>query len=754
MDFGLVAAFLVAVVAGLWSWKSMQPDEKYGTNATADASEALFLRKNPKKGKSGKGKDKAPKKDKNRRGSTSTTATGGKDADAASSTSSATTATVKSEVLVSKVAAPAPATIVEEAPKKAAPITSVPAATMNIKQITNAVQKTLDTAGERKYVVLEQLKLVSTDQLKEVTREKRSFEKILERERAEATRNVEDLRKTQDTLKFAMRENNDYKAKNKMVADRARAEVSKQIQDQIAQIAQLKGENTKLSKTLSGITNQDDAYTKKIDDLSKLNEVLKGAMMQHAMQAQPASPDTKLIGEIANLKQQLKSTTDASAKAAKSAAESLAAVKKQSEATQGQLVKAKRTQDALRIELEEKSHSAASANTTANNIVSENTRVCAELNLAKAQASDSATAANELKAELEKTQSQLAGVTNDVIEAKAALAEAKTASAAQAGDSDVAAAQAQAAADEIAQLKADKDVLHNTAQSLSEAASNELGEYKAMLSEIQVRLETMEATEQNLREENESLKAASATRVAADVPKKLEAGADDLKASLLNYAGMANGFGSGDTWVSAFVDGVSAKASQQGEVDRLSVEQEGHAEALAKALAERAEFEQMHVQAQNKLQVMVLRLDQINTQLTSDDAARAALQSKLETTQADNSRMSQELAKLKEAMHQVEQKAVTIKDSFEKDMTAKDASLATLQSSLAQQQQSNARLEKELTDTKALVMSRTSQSSGAGECSSPASEKWVMLNGQQREGIQSMSSSGELSDPQADASKA
>ena len=287
MDLTLVGTFLVALLAGFFSWKQLQNDDDINVNEEQES--ALYEpRKKPSKTKNNKNQKRG---NTTRRSSVSTTVS--------------TATTVKTvETASAKVEAVVEAVVAETASKPVESAKSAKNSGFNMKSACEQIKTILAEAesSEKLEKLLEQAKLCESGTFKETAKEASNLRKQLEREQDQASKAKEELVAIKKNLEIAVRDNNEFKAKNKRVADQAREAVSKELEAKDKSIEQLKSDFNKVKAELNGFTSNEEAMKKKLDQANIMNSVLQSSVAAgvKAQRLANAAADNAISGNVVN----------------------------------------------------------------------------------------------------------------------------------------------------------------------------------------------------------------------------------------------------------------------------------------------------------------------------------------------------------------------------------------------------------------------------------------------------------------------
>lgn len=227
-----------------------------------------------------------------------------------------------------------------------------------------------------------------------------------------------------------------------------------------------------------------------------------------------------------------------------------------------------------------------------------------------------------------------------------------------------------------------------------DTVSNELNDYKVTLSEVQVKLESFETVENQLKSENASLKAQLDSQSATP---KVDTSEFDAKITNLSNQ-------------------------------------------VAELTAEKTSFEAKSLKAEQKFEKTLTMLSKIEAHVNEEAQNLAKIQSDKEEVSNKLVASEAECNNLKETVNQIKTKLVGLQTAF-------DGQVNDLKKKISGLESENAGLKSENTSLKSVkvVVNGNHQSvngTSGGDTTSPASEKWVMLNGgENRQSVQSMSDS-------------
>jgi chromosome segregation ATPase len=716
MDLTLVGTFLVALLAGFFSWKQLQNDDDINVNEEQES--ALYEpRKKPSKTKNNKNQKRG---NTTRRSSVSTTIS--------------TATTVKTvESVAAKVEAVVEAVVVEAASKPVESTKSTKNSGFNMKSACEQIKTILAEAesSEKLEKLLEQAKLCESSTAKENAKEANNLRKQLDREQDQAAKTKEDLATIKKNLEIAVRDNNEFKAKNKRVADQAREAVSKDLEAKNKSIEQLKSDFNKVKAELNGFTSNEAALQKKLDQANMMNTVLQSSVSAgvKAQRLANAAADNAISGNVVNApefvalkaeKENLEKENQKIAKDLKTAENSKKQMKESAEKSKKSLEKsesARKTAEAALKEAQATSESnvdqeqlLALVAKTENNLQAARTEVVdLKKNVSEVENSKSglteqidalkvqlSTAVHESKVAKEaagesgNASAELASVQNELVSVRTELEQANAVHDKSSKEIwqklDAANAEIErSGADLEAQVKKTSAVQGNLDELTGtyDTVTNELNDYKITLSEVQVKLESFETVENQLKAENASLKSQLDNKSSTPV------------------------------------------------VDTSALDAEIKALSSQKAV-----FEAKSVKAEQKLEKTLSMLDKIETHVNEEAQNMLKIQSDKEEVQNKLAASESECNNLKETVTNIKTKLVGLQTAFDGQVNDLNQKINNL--------------ETENTSLKAVKVSVAPVTNGnhlnngndAGDTTSPASEKWVMLNGgENRQSVQSMSDS-------------
>lgn len=716
MDLTLVGTFLVALLAGFFSWKQLQNDDDINVNEEQES--ALYEpRKKPSKTKNNKNQKRG---NTTRRSSVSTTVS--------------TATTVRTvETASAKVEAVVEAVVAETASKPVESAKSAKNSGFNMKSACEQIKTILAEAesSEKLEKLLEQAKLCESGTFKETAKEASNLRKQLEREQDQASKAKEELVAIKKNLEIAVRDNNEFKAKNKRVADQAREAVSKELEAKDKSIEQLKSDFNKVKAELNGFTSNEEAMKKKLDQANIMNSVLQSSVAAgvKAQRLANAAADNAISGNVVNApefialkaeKETLEKENQKLAKDLKTAENSKKQMKESSEKSKKTLEKSETARKQAEAALNEAQTTPESngdqeqllelvAKTENNlqaarqevadlkNTVSEaeqsKSGLTEQIDALKVQLSTAeheSKVAKEAAGESGDANAELASVQNELLSVRAELEQANAVHDKSSKEIWQKLDAANAENDKIgasleAQVKKTSEVQSNLNELTGtyDTVSNELNDYKITLSEVQVKLESFETVENQLKAENFSLKSQLETKSATPI---VDTSALDAK------------------------------------INELS--------------SQKAVFEAKSVKAEQKLEKTLSMLDKIETHVNEEAQNMLKIQSDKEEVQNKLAASESECNNLKETVTSIKTKLVGLQTAFDGQVNVLNQKINNL--------------ETENTSLKAVKVSVAPVTNGnhltngndAGDTTSPASEKWVMLNGgENRQSVQSMSDS-------------
>lgn len=716
MDLTLVGTFLVALLAGFFSWKQLQNDDDINVNEEQES--ALYEpRKKPSKTKNNKNQKRG---NTTRRSSVSTTVS--------------TATTVKTvETASAKVEAVVEAVVAETASKPVESAKSAKNSGFNMKSACEQIKTILAEAesSEKLEKLLEQAKLCESGTFKETAKEASNLRKQLEREQDQASKAKEELVAIKKNLEIAVRDNNEFKAKNKRVADQAREAVSKELEAKDKSIEQLKSDFNKVKAELNGFTSNEEAMKKKLDQANIMNSVLQSSVAAgvKAQRLANAAADNAISGNVVNApefialkaeKETLEKENQKLAKDLKTAENSKKQMKESSEKSKKTLEKSEIARKQAEAALNEAQTTAESngdqeqllelvAKTENNlqaarqevddlkNTVSEaeqsKSGLTEQIDALKVQLSTAeheSKIAKEAAGESGDADAELASVKNELVSVRAELEQANAVHDKSSKEIWQKLDAANVENDKIgasleAQVKKTSEVQSNLNELTGtyDTVSNELNDYKITLSEVQVKLESFETVENQLKAENVSLKSQLETNSATPT---VDTSALDAK------------------------------------INELS--------------SQKAVFEAKSVKAEQKLEKTLSMLDKIETHVNEEAQNMLKIQSDKEEVQNKLAASESECNNLKETVTSIKTKLVGLQTAFDGQVNVLNQKINNL--------------ETENISLKAVKVSVAPVTNGnhltngndAGDTTSPASEKWVMLNGgENRQSVQSMSDS-------------
>jgi chromosome segregation ATPase len=208
------------------------------------------------------------------------------------------------ESVAAKVEAVVEAVVVEAASKPVESTKSTKNSGFNMKSACEQIKTILAEAesSEKLEKLLEQAKLCESSTAKENAKEANNLRKQLDREQDQAAKTKEDLATIKKNLEIAVRDNNEFKAKNKRVADQAREAVSKDLEAKNKSIEQLKSDFNKVKAELNGFTSNEAALQKKLDQANMMNTVLQSSVSAgvKAQRLANAAADNAISGNVVN----------------------------------------------------------------------------------------------------------------------------------------------------------------------------------------------------------------------------------------------------------------------------------------------------------------------------------------------------------------------------------------------------------------------------------------------------------------------
>lgn len=716
MDLTLVGTFLVALLAGFFSWKQLQNDDDINVNEEQES--ALYEpRKKPSKTKNNKNQKRG---NTTRRSSVSTTVS--------------TATTVKTvESVAAKVEAVVEPVVVEAASKPVESAKSAKNSGFNMKSACEQIKTILAEAesSEKLEKLLEQAKLCESSTAKENAKEANNLRKQLDREQDQAAKAKEDLVTIKKNLEIAVRDNNEFKAKNKRVADQAREAVSKDLEAKDKSIEQLKSDFNKVKAELNGFTSNEAAMQKKLDQANMMNTVLQSSVSAgvKAQRLANAAADNAISGNVVNApefvalkaeKENLEKENQKIAKDLKTSENSKKQMKESSEKSKKSLEKSESARKTAEAALKE-AQATPESNVDQEQLLALVAKTENNLQAARTEVAD-------LKKNVSEVENSKSGLTEQIDALKVQLStaehESKVAKEA-AGDSGNASAELASVKSELVSVRAELEqanAVHDKSskeiwQKLDAAnaeiersgagleaqvkktsavqgnlneltgtydtVTNELNDYKITLSEVQVKLESFETVENQLKAENASLKSQLDNKSSTPV------------------------------------------------VDTSALDAEIKALSSQKAV-----FEAKSVKAEQKLEKTLSMLDKIETHVNEEAQNMLKIQSDKEEVQNKLAASESECNNLKETVTNIKTKLVGLQTAFDGQVNDLNQKINNL--------------ETENTSLKAVKVSVAPVTNGnhltngneAGDTTSPASEKWVMLNGgENRQSVQSMSDS-------------
>lgn len=716
MDLTLVGTFLVALLAGFFSWKQLQNDDDINVNEEQES--ALYEpRKKPSKTKNNKNQKRG---NTTRRSSVSTTVS--------------TATTVKTvETASAKVEAVVEAVVAETASKPVESAKSAKNSGFNMKSACEQIKTILAEAesSEKLEKLLEQAKLCESGTFKETAKEASNLRKQLEREQDQASKAKEELVAIKKNLEIAVRDNNEFKAKNKRVADQAREAVSKELEAKDKSIEQLKSDFNKVKAELNGFTSNEEAMKKKLDQANIMNSVLQSSVAAgvKAQRLANAAADNAISGNVVNApefialkaeKETLEKENQKLAKDLKTAENSKKQMKESSEKSKKTLEKSEiarkqaeaalneaqttpesngdqeqlfelvaKTEDnlqAARQEVADLKNTVSEAEQSKSGLTEQIDALKVQLSTAEHESK----VAKEAAGESGDANAELASVQNVLVSVRAELEQANAVHDKSSKEIWQKLDAANVENDKIgasleAQVKKTSAVQSNLNELTGtyDTVSNELNDYKITLSEVQVKLESFETVENQLKAENVSLKSQLETKSATPT---VDTSALDAK------------------------------------INELS--------------SQKAVFEAKSVKAEQKLEKTLSMLDKIETHVNEEAQNMLKIQSDKEEVQNKLAASESECNNLKETVTSIKTKLVGLQTAFDGQVNVLNQKINNL--------------ETENTSLKAVKVSVAPVTNGnhltngndAGDTTSPASEKWVMLNGgENRQSVQSMSDS-------------
>jgi chromosome segregation ATPase len=716
MDLTLVGTFLVALLAGFFSWKQLQNDDDINVNEEQES--ALYEpRKKPSKTKNNKNQKRGST---TRRSSVSTTVS--------------TATTVKTvETASAKVEAVVEAVVAETASKPVESAKSAKNSGFNMKSACEQIKTILAEAesSEKLEKLLEQAKLCESGTFKETAKEASNLRKQLEREQDQASKAKEELVAIKKNLEIAVRDNNEFKAKNKRVADQAREAVSKELEAKDKSIEQLKSDFNKVKAELNGFTSNEEAMKKKLDQANIMNSVLQSSVAAgvKAQRLANAAADNAISGNVVNApefialkaeKETLEKENQKLAKDLKTAENSKKQMKESSEKSKKTLEKSEiarkqaeaalneaqttpesngdqeqlfelvaKTEDnlqAARQEVADLKNTVSEAEQSKSGLTEQIDALKVQLSTAEHESK----VAKEAAGESGDANAELASVQNVLVSVRAELEQANDVHDKSSKEIWQKLDAANVENDKIgasleAQVKKTSEVQSNLNELTGtyDTVSNELNDYKITLSEVQVKLESFETVENQLKAENVSLKSQLETKSATPT---VDTSALDAK------------------------------------INELS--------------SQKAVFEAKSVKAEQKLEKTLSMLDKIETHVNEEAQNMLKIQSDKEEVQNKLAASESECNNLKETVTSIKTKLVGLQTAFDGQVNVLNQKINNL--------------ETENTSLKAVKVSVAPVTNGnhltngndAGDTTSPASEKWVMLNGgENRQSVQSMSDS-------------
>lgn len=586
-------------------------------------------------------------------------------------------------------------------------------------------------SSEKLEKLLEQAKLCESGTFKETAKEASNLRKQLEREQDQASKAKEELVAIKKNLEIAVRDNNEFKAKNKRVADQAREAVSKELEAKDKSIEQLKSDFNKVKAELNGFTSNEEAMKKKLDQANIMNSVLQSSVAAgvKAQRLANAAADNAISGNVVNApefialkaeKETLEKENQKLAKDLKTAENSKKQMKESSEKSKKTLEKSeiarKQAEAALNeaqttpesngdqeqlLELVAKTENnlqaarqeVADLKNTVSEAEQSKSGLTEQIDALKVQLSSAeheSKVAKEAAGESGDANAELASVQNELVSVRAELEQANAVHDKSSKEIWQKLDAANVENDKIgasleAQVKKTSEVQSNLNELTGtyDTVSNELNDYKITLSEVQVKLESFETVENQLKAENVSLKTQLETKSATTT---VDTSALDAK------------------------------------INELS--------------SQKAVFEAKSVKAEQKLEKTLSMLDKIETHVNEEAQNMLKIQSDKEEVQNKLAASESECNNLKETVTSIKTKLVGLQTAFDGQVNDLNQKINNL--------------ETENTSLKAVKVSVAPVTNGnhvtngndAGDTTSPASEKWVMLNGgENRQSVQSMSDS-------------
>lgn len=210
---------------------------------------------------------------------------------------------------------PAPAAPVQKPSPKAVEKTD------NIKSIVKAIQAQLALLPEKTPVILEQLKLAQSSDLKESKKQCKSLEHAIDRHQNDVNKLSNELSTTKKNLTIAQKEVQEHTQRAKFVEDRARQEVAKNLETLKAENSKLKSENSRLSSSQNTHDQRNAELEliakKRLDQINILQNISKSTAISNRL-AQLNEESSKKVPElesqVQDLKIQLQSAADETAK--------------------------------------------------------------------------------------------------------------------------------------------------------------------------------------------------------------------------------------------------------------------------------------------------------------------------------------------------------------------------------------------------------------------------------------------------------
>jgi len=586
-------------------------------------------------------------------------------------------------------------------------------------------------SSEKLEKLLEQAKLCESGTFKETAKEASNLRKQLEREQDQASKAKEELVAIKKNLEIAVRDNNEFKAKNKRVADQAREAVSKELEAKDKSIEQLKSDFNKVKAELNGFTSNEEAMKKKLDQANIMNSVLQSSVAAgvKAQRLANAAADNAISGNVVNApefialkaeKETLEKENQKLAKDLKTAENSKKQMKESSEKSKKTLEKSEiarkqaeaalneaqttpesngdqeqlfelvaKTEDnlqAARQEVADLKNTVSEAEQSKSGLTEQIDALKVQLSTAEHESK----VAKEAAGESGDANAELASVQNVLVSVRAELEQANDVHDKSSKEIWQKLDAANVENDKIgasleAQVKKTSEVQSNLNELTGtyDTVSNELNDYKITLSEVQVKLESFETVENQLKAENVSLKSQLETKSATPT---VDTSALDAK------------------------------------INELS--------------SQKAVFEAKSVKAEQKLEKTLSMLDKIETHVNEEAQNMLKIQSDKEEVQNKLAASESECNNLKETVTSIKTKLVGLQTAFDGQVNVLNQKINNL--------------ETENTSLKAVKVSVAPVTNGnhltngndAGDTTSPASEKWVMLNGgENRQSVQSMSDS-------------